>query len=324
MHDIYVFGGFGLFDGRLFFNGIDHRGGELWATNGTAVGTVLIKEFIDPGSGDPHHFVPFNGKLYFSACDGVGGINQLWVTDGTTGGTQNIKKVTQAGDGLIGFYPIDILGNKLFYATNDVSHGWELWVTDGSTNGTVLFKDINPGPNGGLDSYGNIYTDYHQIFNNELYFLANDGQHGFELWKTDGTSLGTQMVKDINVGNLSSFPKSFCVYDNHLFFVANDGINGYNMWVSDGTETGTYQITPGPLGNGDMFWTEEIVLYNDAIYFQASYGSIGREFWRVRISDVGINEIKTGLNLYPNPIFGENLNVIFDQNAEFVIRNFIG
>ena len=39
-----------------------------------------------------------------------------------------------------------------------------------------------------------------------LYFRANDGTNGGELWKSDGTASGTMMVKDINNGSGSSYP----------------------------------------------------------------------------------------------------------------------
>ena len=59
--------------------------------------------------------------------------------------------------------------------------------------------------------------------------------HGFELWKSDGTSGGTVMVKDIDPGATGSIPSYLTNVNGTLFFAANDGTHGYELWKSDGT-----------------------------------------------------------------------------------------
>ncbi len=88
------------------------------------------------------------------------------------------------------------VGGTLFFTADDGIHGHELWKSDGTKAGTVLVKDINPMARGG----GTTTTARTSLTDvgGTLFFTADDGTHGRELWKSDGTKAGTVLVKDIN------------------------------------------------------------------------------------------------------------------------------
>ena len=88
------------------------------------------------------------------------------------------------------------------------------------------------------------------VFKERLFFVADDGKHGTELYQTDGTAAGTSLVKDINPeGN--SHAQGLVVYKGQLYFGADDGKHGYELWRSDGTAEGTFLVKDLTSGSED-------------------------------------------------------------------------
>jgi len=79
----------------------------------------------------------------------------------------------------------------------------------------VLVADINPGSS-------TSSPRYFAPVSNGVYFKANDGTNGSELWFSDGTAAGTSMVCDINPGSVSSNPTGLVLCAGDLFFEADD------------------------------------------------------------------------------------------------------
>ena len=75
-----------------------------------------------------------------------------------------------------------------------------------------------------------------------LFFVSSDADAGWELWKSDGTTAGTVLVKDIQPGSGYSYPRALTVVGSTVFFVADDGTNGPELWKSDGTSAGTVLV----------------------------------------------------------------------------------
>jgi ELWxxDGT repeat protein len=75
--------------------------------------------------------------------------------------------------------------------------------------------------------------------NGLVFFSANNAATGAELWKSDGTEGGTELVKDIRAGIESSLSGGFVNVNGALYFSANDGTKGVELWKTDGTEAGT-------------------------------------------------------------------------------------
>jgi ELWxxDGT repeat protein len=284
--------------GTLFFSADDGTHGvELWRSDGTADGTVMVKDInpnslppmipvdpaLPPGPATPLGSSPSNltvlgGKLYFFADDGTHG-RELWVSDGTVDGTQMVVDLNAGAAGAMspdysagGATPDMIAtGGKLYFNADDGTHGQELWVSDGTAAGTTLLQNIHPDDDKPLYSGGpTIKGSSIQSLTatgNLVFFSADDGAHGQELWKTDGTAVGTTLVRDIYAGDTppypgapqapnGSFPSALTNVNGMLYFAATDAEHGAELWMSDGTVAGTTMvadITPGPIG-GVSLW----------------------------------------------------------------------
>lgn len=125
---------------------------------------------------------------------------------------------------------------------------------------------------------------------NELFYAADDGVHGLELWKTDGTPGGTTMVKDIYPGYYSSGVSSITSFNGKIYFVAYDGINGNEVWQSDGTAQGTKMLKDIFPGSGSS-QTAHFTIFNGALYFTATTDGGYFSLWKTDGTTAGTNSI---------------------------------
>ena len=239
-----------------------------------------------PTSGNP--LVDVNGTMFFRADDVVHGF-ELWKSDGSNEGTVLVKDIgpgVNTAPYLIPQFLTNVHGT-LFFIMNDGVHGLELWKSDGTEAGTVLVKDINPGSK---SAFSHLLTDSFVAVGDTLFFSANDGVHGVEIWKSDGTETGTVMVKDIRPGKKGSSPAEFTHVNGILFFAAGDGTNG--LWKSDGTEAGTIKLAIFDRFPG---WLTAV---NGTLFFSAWHSSVGIELWKSDGTAAGTTLVKdlNGIN----------------------------
>ncbi len=136
-----------------------------------------------------------------------------------------------------------------------------------------LVKDIKPGSSSSsLKELINV--------NNTLYFVADDGIHGYEVWQSDGTNSGTVLLKDISTyGNQYSSPYDLTNLNGTFYFFANNGLD-YGLWKSDGTAFSTTEVKDdfgsyygySPLG--------QLTNVNGNLYFSVRTGRTSVELWK--------------------------------------------
>jgi ELWxxDGT repeat protein len=281
--------------GNLFFVGNNDPSGTyyLWFSDGTTIGTrELTNARIDP---QLTTLTDVAGTLFYVGKDADGDI-ELWRSDGIEAGTARIKNINPAGSSSPShFVP---LGGTLFFSA-DTGQGFAFWKSDGSEAGTVLVKDPGLIP-AGIDPLG-IYQQYDYEMtdlNGQLFFVADDGTHGYELWISDGSDSGTRMVKDINpVG--SSGPFELTRWNDRLYFLARSDTSA-GLWVSDGTAGGTQplKVSSLPLPPGE-FPPDFLTVAGDALYFLTSDPS-GETLWKTDGSASGTIQVAT----IPRPTSG--------------------
>ena len=266
------------------------NGAELWRSDGTAAGTVQVKDINTSGSSSPSNLFDYNGILVFAAnaSPTATGI-ELWKSDGNDAGTVLVKDIySTSGNSSPGNFTL--VGNTLYFTATDATGGTELWKMEGPNAEPVRVKDINPGATGSNPT--NLVN-----FGGTLYFAADDGTNGWELWKSDGTATGTVMAADLNYvvsGGVSqpgrsSYPQGLTVAGTTLYFSAYEyryqdtpysySSTGQELWAVD-SPGATPRLVKDIYADGNGSYPQNLTAVGSSVYFAANIAATGTELWK--------------------------------------------
>jgi ELWxxDGT repeat protein len=159
---------------------------------------------------------------------------------------------------------------SVLFGENFFDAGIELAFTDGVQSGLL----VNIGDEGLSD--GSAPTGFLRL-GDRVVFQAFEEATGAELWISDGTPGGTQLLADIDPtdtsapGTQGSLPHHFVAFGDRAYFFAFHPDFGNELWSTDGTAAGTglvLDLVPGPAAAEPLFSTPPVAL-DDALYFIA-------------------------------------------------------
>lgn len=127
---------------------------------------------------------------------------------------------------------------------------------------------------------------------NKIYFSANDGINGNELWVHNVYSNTSKLVKDIAPGSNSGiYTPQFITIGDILYFMPDLYSTGTKLWRSDGTETGTYMLKEIS-ANSPFNTVGNLFVYEEKLIFTASDPINGNEIWISDGTSIGTKILK--------------------------------
>jgi len=139
-------------------------------------------------------------------------------------------------------------------------------------------------------------------YDGRLFFVADHELYGAEIWTSNGTDAGTQLLSDLNPGPAGSDVRGFVASGGLLYFVADNGATGAELWRTDGTAVGTVpigDIAPGPASG--LALDAELVDAAGTLFFLADNGA-GAQLWKtggtppVPVKDITPNSTASGIS----------------------------
>jgi ELWxxDGT repeat protein len=251
-------------------------------------------------------FAPFaplvyaGGRLFFFGDNGGSGL-RLLATDGTAAGSQTLFTTDPERSSLVMPQSLTVVSDRLFFIADDGEHGRELWVSDGTPDGTRMVRDIREGavdgkPAAGICAGDEMSGPRMYAYDGLLYFPADDGVHGCELWRSDGTADGTRLVHDVRPGGASSlrwptemdYAVALVTWGEQVVFVADDGEHGAELWLADAAGARLVRdIAPGLTASAP----EGLTTAGGKLFFSATDGEHGRELWVSDGSEAGTLQV---------------------------------
>ncbi len=278
--------GIATIDDAFFFvaNALpDHRqlGAQLWRSDGTAAGTVAIRDPIPTGcSGEFGTLLQLGERFVFAARE-LGHGWDMWASDGTSAGTIRLHEFAPRNARLSRPNRVAVDGNIIFTA-DDGRHGGELWRTDGTARGTVLIEDILHVTANALDSSNGIGALPNA--DGQIYFGDRQGV----LWRSNGWASGTRPLprpgpapRPAPAGRFdpaSRFARPLAVRADGTVFYWFGGASGTELWRSGGL---------APLATFSDYWPSmEATFVGDLLVFVGA-----NEPWRSDGTTAGTRQI---------------------------------
>ncbi len=210
------------------------RGFELLRTDGTAAGTTLLACEV---GGYGARIDRFLGEVVVAGA-------ALWITDADEPTGARLLLSDDGGDRYVA-PELAPLGPTLVFLVSDEAHGGELWTSDGTAEGTGAAGRCRSRTRFALSRrLGRPLLGIRRRRSSSEPIRspsspAETPSAGEELWVTDGTALGTGLLRDIYPGDYPSTPRQFTRLGNRIVFSAEDEEHGLELWVTDGTYPGT-------------------------------------------------------------------------------------
>jgi ELWxxDGT repeat protein len=265
------------FGSRFLFVARVTSGGEsvpqLYISDGTPAGTRQLSSFQQTRSGVDPEFTLLGTEAFFQISDPFGQDVEIWRTDGTPEGTRPFFPglLPQA-------FGLTAWNGALYHSADTGTDGQPAlvrWAPGDPSPVTLATVDL--GYNAGYSPQIPPFVGVRF----QLFFVARDALHGFELWATDGTAAGTRLVRDIQAGPLPSSPRGLTPAQHLLFFTADDGEHGRELWVSDNTTAGTRIVAD--LNPGGFSSHPSSLAVGFDLFFAADDGTTGVEPWVLQL-----------------------------------------
>jgi ELWxxDGT repeat protein len=316
---------------------------ELWTSDGSSAGTVLLKDINTGNAGadssSPKLFYPLNGKVLFVAKNATTG-EEIWKTDGTSGGTTILADINPGpgsstsidlfpGFSISIFSSFHTFNNHAYFIASDGNSTGELWSTDGTGANTILLKNIVQS-----SSIPFILITDAVDLSTKFIFPVSDQASRSELWESDGTTGGTKLFKSFDNAKMPFIFPPFSTngislvthlfQGNKFFFMASTVAEGNELWISDGTDgtvAHTSRIKDINAGSPDGINTSSVSYTYTAstFFFPADDGTQGIELWKSDGTLSGtsiVADIITGLGSSEPTLsfFIVNGKVLFEAN----------
>ncbi len=235
--------GFTEFKGSLYFRAWDGNvggagGNELWVSDGTSDGTIMLKDLDASNHSYPTNFTVVGDDLYFTTSTNSANVGELWRTRGTA------ESTTEAGNNHEAVSHLTAFNNKLIYRAAVSGQAGILWSVEASNDTRSRSTSLDSAKN----------PDNVIVFGDYVVFKSTGPDGGdYELYSMDNeqivNSYVPKLIQDINSTG-SSNPNDLLELNGIIIFSADDGTTGRELWSSDGqSATLLKDILTGSVGS---------------------------------------------------------------------------